>query len=296
MISKVIPLGTRQFLTRHWSRIPNYARLATAPLRILPGCIIIGAQKGGTSSLFRYLGQHPNIAPCYATKEPEYFSERYWEGLNSYRYYFPTLISRLAKGGMLIGLEGSPDYMLDPHAAARAKALLPDVKVIVLLRNPVDRAYSQWSMHFKSMTDNRAKKETLSFEEAVKQEETRTAGEFEKMLADPHYFSELLRYRGYKFRGVYAERLKPWLEQYPRKQMLILRSEDLYENPAVMLNSTANFLGISTAPLVAIDLQPQKVGSYSSLMSAAIREELVAYFAPHNQRLYGMLEYDFGWE
>jgi hypothetical protein len=296
MTSKLIPPVTRQFIMRHWSRIPNYARLATGPLRILPGCIIIGAQKGGTSSLFSYLGQHPNIAPCFATKEPEYFSERYWDGVNSYRYYFPTLISRLAKGGTLIGLEGSPDYMLDPRAAARARALLPDLKMIVLLRNPIDRAYSQWSMHFKSKTSNVVKKELLSFEEAMAQEEARTAGEFEKMLADPHYFSELLRYRGYKFRGVYAERLKPWLEHYPREQILVLRSEDLYENPAVMLNNVANFLGISTAPLGTIDLQPQKVGRYSSPMSETIREELCAFFAPHNQRLYEMLEYDFGWE
>jgi hypothetical protein len=296
MSSKLIPLPARQFITHHWSRIPNYARLATAPLRILPGCIIIGTQKGGTSSLFSYLGQHPNIAPCYATKEPHYFADHYWEGVNSYRYYFPTVISKMAKGGNLIGLEGSPDYMLDPHAAARAKALLPDLKVIVLLRNPIDRAYSQWSMHYKSKTSNDAKKETLSFEEAMAHEEERTAGEFEKMLADSHYFSNKLRYQAYKFRGVYADRLKPWLDQYPREQLLILRSEDLYENPAETLDRAADFVGISAGPLRAIDLQPVKVGSYASPMSDAIREELCAYFVPHNQRLYEMLERDFGWE
>jgi hypothetical protein len=294
MTSKLIPLGARQFVTRHWSRIPNYARLATAPMRILPGCIIIGAQKGGTSSLFSYLGQHPNIAPCYATKEPHYFADHYWEGVNSYRYYFPTVISRMAKGGHLIGMEGSPDYMLDPHAAARAKALLPDLRIIVLLRNPVDRAYSQWSMHAGSK--NTGKKETLTFEEAMAQEEARISGEFDRMLADPHYFSNKLRYQGYKFRGVYAERLKSWFEHYPREQILILRSEDLYENPATILDSAAKFLGISESPLRAIDLQPVKVGSYSSPMSDTTRAELCAYFAPHNQRLYEMLERDFGWE
>jgi hypothetical protein len=294
MTAKMIPLGARQFISRHWSRIPNYARLATAPLRILPGCVIIGAQKGGTSSLFSYLGQHPNIAPCFATKEPHYFADHYQKGVNSYRYYFPTVVSRWAKGGRLIGLEGSPDYMLDPRAAARAKALLPDLKAIVLLRNPVDRAYSQWSMHAKSK--NTSKKETLSFEEAIAQEEERTTGELEKMLADPHYFSNKLRYSGYKFRGVYVERLKPWLEQYPREQILILRSEDLYENPASTLEVAADFLGISLEPFRAINLQPVKVGSYSSAMSDVMREELNAYFAPYNQQLSTILGRDFGWE
>src|SRR5262245_3882775 len=155
-----------------------FYRSATSSLRLLPNFIIIGTQKGGTSSLYRYLMQHPLIKPSFM-KDVHYFDLHFAEGDNWYRARFPLslykyYLKQVKKQEIITG-EASPYYLPHPHVPKRAAALVPQAKLIILLRNPVERAYSHYNHALKH------KQETLPFEEAIKAEENRLRGELDKL-------------------------------------------------------------------------------------------------------------------
>ena len=113
----------------------------TAPFRALPDFLIVGAQKGGTSSLYAYLAQHPSVLPSFR-KEVKFFDCNYFCGHTWYRAHFP-LRYKLSRGNRITG-EGTPNYLFHPTALQRLALTLIDVKIIILLRNPADRAYSHY--------------------------------------------------------------------------------------------------------------------------------------------------------
>lgn len=291
--------GTRNFL--HYSS--QTYRLITGNMRLMPDFLIIGGQRCGTSSLYFYLIDHPYIAPAY-TKELHFFDANYRKGLRWYRAQFPTTLEKyytehVRKQGFITG-EASPSYLFHPLAPARISKVMPDVKLIVLLRNPIDRAYSQ---HWLNVKANGT--EPLSFKEAIEAEPQRIAGEREKILTDEHYASSTYRPFSYLTRGIYVDQLKYWMEFYPREQFLILRSEDLYSKSAETVKETLEFLGV---PASAIDTNkeykkykvPTKTGykvkdSYPR-MDPELRKYLVDYFRPHNARLGELLGRDFDWD
>lgn len=258
-------------------------------LRMLPDFIIVGAQKAGTTSLYHLLCEHPCIKPA-RRKELNFYTIRYRKGVRCYRKQFPSRISKLwakiLEGKNLITGEASPHYMFHPHAPKRIAATLPDVKLIVLLRNPVDRAYS----HYHHMVRNKI--ETLSFEEALAKEEERMAGEIEKMLQDEHYMSFNQRSYSYLSRGIYVSQLQKFSELFKREQMLILKSEDFFEKPREALEQAFSFLGLEKWQPPKI--KPLNAGRYSEIKSGT-RKFLENYFEPHNRRLYEFLGRDFGW-
>src|SRR5579859_2819290 len=161
-------------------------RMTTNRLRLLPDFLIIGGQRCGTSSLYYYLTEQPGVVAA-STKEIHFFDDYYTKGLGWYKAQFPTAsykkyIENVRKLHFLTG-EASPYYLFHPHAPRRIKAALPNAKLIVLLRNPIDRAYSQ---HWLEVM---GKYESLSFEEAIQSEPERTAGELDKMLTDENFHS-----------------------------------------------------------------------------------------------------------
>ena len=169
------------------SSLKRAFRVTTSPLRMMPDFIIIGTQKGGTTSLYRYLIDHPNIAPIYI-KEPHYFDIHFHKGIGWYRSHFPTAVEKyyarhVEKHDLITG-EASPYYLFHPRAPQRVAKTLPKAKLIILLRNPVDRAYSQYQHQLRQPGV-----EPLSFEEAIAYEEKRLAGEEEKILRDEKYDS-----------------------------------------------------------------------------------------------------------
>jgi len=255
----------------------------TAPLRVLPDFLVIGVMKGGTTSLFQYLAKHPGIRPPFR-KEIKFFDIHYGQGLNWYRAHFPLKI-RMTNG--TITGEATPYYIFHPLAAGRIATHLPKAKLIVLLRNPVDRAYS----HYNHMV--RVERESLSFEEALDREEERLFQEEEKIIADPGYSTFAHLHYSYKARGRYVEQIKKWLGLFPRDQMLFLSSEELYTNPSVTYGKALEFLG-----LPAWDPDNFKVfkqGGYDDL-PAGSRRKLAGYFAPYNQQLHELLGMEFGWK
>jgi hypothetical protein len=171
--------------------------------------------------------------------------------------------------------------------------------MILLLRNPVDRAYSQHWLEVKG------RYETLPFEEAIKYEQDRIAGEREKMLSDEHYHSFKHRRFTYLSRGIYMDQIEYWMNYFPKEQFLFLKTEDLYTNPASIVRQTLEFLGL---PGEEIDTNreykkykvPSKTGyrtkDAAPKMDANTRYYLVEYFKPFNARLYEFLGRDLEWD
>ncbi len=291
----------------YWALRSSY-RLMTNRIRLLPDFIIIGTQRGGTTSLYYYLTEHPGIIPAL-DKEIHFFDVHYRQGLRWYRSQFPTSLHKyyaehIQKHHFITG-ESSPYYMFHPLLPKRLAAVMPQVKLIVLLRNPVDRAYS----HYWLVTQEG--KEPLPFTEAIQREEERLAGEQEKLLTIENYQGLNHRRYSYLARGIYVDQLKMWMERFPQEQFLILKSEDLYERPAEIVKQTLAFLDVPGSEIHTgnkefkrkVYLQYREPGpkGYKNnqkppKLDPGMRKYLVEYFKPHNARLYEFLGRDFGWD
>lgn len=265
----------------------------TARFRLLPDFMIIGAQKGGTTSLFRLLEKHPCIVPA-ARKEVHYFDNMYNDlqyGLNWYRAHFPMFLSRYYKRWihrqkMLTG-EASPYYIFHPRAPERIFNVVPRVKLILLLRDPVTRAYSHYHHSVRKGY------ESLTFEQAIDQEEGRLAGEVEKLCEDTYYVSFNHAHFSYLSRGIYLKQVLNWHRYFPKEQLLILRSEDFFSDPARIYNQVLEFLEL---PARNLDSYPKYNGrdQYPGI-NPNTRKQLTEYFHLYNEKLCEYLGMDFDW-
>lgn len=251
---------------------------------MVPSFMIAGAMKCGTTSLYQYLLQHPQVVGA-RKKEIHYFDWGYAEGVRWYRSQFP--LARRYGPGCLTG-EASTDYLFHPHAPRRMAASLPDVKLIFLVRNPVDRAYS----HYHHMRVRQ--REPLSFEAALDGEAQRLAGELEKIDRDETHYSYSYRMHSYQARGIYASGLEAGMTAYPKERFLVLRSEDLFGDPVATLARALDFLDLP--PMDLADYGTFLGGRYHDPMRAETRARLVEYFRPHNVRLSQLLDQDMGWD
>ena len=247
--------------------------------RALPDAVIIGAQKCGTSSLHGYLTQHPQvIAPL--RKEVHYFDVNYMRGESWYRAHF----GRAGEPGL--NIDSSPYYLFHPLAAERMRALLPRAKLIVLLRDPVRRAYSQyWHEHGKN-------REPLDFEGALAAESSRVDEAHRRLANCEITASREHQIHSYVARGRYAEQLERWLQFYPREQLLVLRFEDMVQDPLETLNFTLAWLGLP--PLQKAKLEARNTRNYPP-MKPETAERLRAYFEPWNRRLEALVGQEMGW-
>jgi sulfotransferase family protein len=262
-------------------------RLTTAPVRTLPDFLIIGAQKCGTTFLYQLLVQHPHVKPAFA-KEVHYFDLNFERGDNWYRSHFPL---QMRNSRTCITGEASPYYLFHPHAPRRASAVVPDAKLVVLLRNPVDRAYSHYQHQVKRVIKGQTP-ETLPFEEAIEVEERILPGEVSKMLQNEYYASSTHRARSYLSRGIYIDQLLAWSRFFQRKRMLILKSEDLFSDTTNVLERMLDFLEIPHWAPETYSIPNKR--EYTGV-SPLIRQRLDEYYKPHNQRLYEYLGVDLGW-
>jgi hypothetical protein len=256
-------------------------RRPTASLRGRPDFLILGAQRSGTTSLYRYLAEHPAVARPLR-KEIQYFTLHHGRGESWYRAHFPIV------GRQRLSFEATPYYLFHPLAPTRAAATVPGAKLIALLRDPVTRAFSHWQHNASRGL------ETVGFDAALDAEAARVDGEGERLAADPTYRSDAHRLWSYMARGQYAEQLERWLAHYSREQLLVLRSEDLYERPAATHRRVLAFLELQAAEL---DSYPRYTRRTSTAqMSEAARARLTTHFRPHNERLAALLGHDPGWE
>jgi Sulfotransferase domain len=272
----------------------RFYRIATSPIRLMPDFIIIGVARGGTTSLYEYLIDHPNILGA-SRKEVHFFDTHFRRGMAWYRGQFPYSMQkyyarRIQKRDFITG-EASPYYIFHPYAAQRLADALPQAKLIVLLRNPVERAFSHycWEVGWGD--------EKLSFEEAVDREEERIRIDEGKLVKD---YSFNHQHFSYLARGIYVEQFQNWFKLFPREQFLILKSEDMYKEPASIFKQTLDFLGVpySEPKVVKKEFKQYNKPKYSppNKMDPALRKRLVEYFEPYNARLYELLGRDFGWD
>jgi hypothetical protein len=264
----------------------------TGFLHILPDYLILGAQKSGTNSLYWYLRQHPFVKRA-TTKEILFFDKYYDRGLNWYRVCFPLksqkyFLKNILGKNLLTG-EATERYLDHPHAPQRVKESIPNVKFIILLRNPVDRAYSHYNMRFS------VGNETLSFEEAIEKEVQRTKGEYEKMLNDENYYSQAYFHHSYLDRGIYVEKIKRWMSIFPKEQFLLIQSEEFLKNTPLIYNKVLKFLNLPKWNLK--EYEEVGLAKYKQpKMKDETRKKLIEFFQPHNQKLYEFLGRNFSWD
>lgn len=275
---------------RHMVSVNRIYRYLTADNRHWPDFIIAGAQKSGTTSLYRYLDEHPNVVSPI-TKELAFFDRNFDRGTQWYRLHFPLRgANRSAEGSgnkMITG-ESTAYYVFHPLAAQRIAETLPQVKIIILLRNPVDRAFSHYQHKWRRC------QETLSFDEAIDAEAGRLAGEEEKICNNSGYRSQAHVLYSYLARGIYVDQIRRWQQFFSTDRLLILESGTFFKRTADVYQRVLDFLGLP-------HWQPAQfgqhfAGQYRVKMSDATRRRLIDYFAPHNQRLYTHLGTHFDWD
>jgi len=273
--------------------------------KILPAFLVIGAQRAGTTTLFDQLLVHPEIqGPAksrgeltWARKEIHFFDERFLLGVNWYRSFFPLAVSRRwarARGGDIVAGEATPYYMFHPLVPQRVAATIPDARLVAILRDPVERAYS----HYQMM--RRSKREELSFEDALEAEAGRLASEAELEAGTTrfrigtgerrkHYHH---RHHAYFARGLYADQLERWYASFPREQLLVLTVEDLSSRHTETIGHVLDFLGVQ--PLDLGTPTRANRAAYEP-MRAETRAELERRYTEPNGRLAELLGRDFEW-
>jgi len=267
----------------------NFFRVLTSPIRVLPDFIIIGGIKCGTTSLYNYMIQHPNIYSALR-KESKFFDLDYKLGLNWYKPNFPTNIKKyfvknILKQKFLTG-EATPAYFHHPLVPKRIFEKMPKIKLIVLLRNPIDRAYSDFNMRA------RGKAEKLPFDKAVEQELSLIA-QGRNLLANLEFQDYLSYFKPYLSRGYYYNQLQLWFEFFPKDNIQILITEEFNLYPDNSLKQTFKFLGLPELEIK--NLKKQNVGKYEE-MNTKLRSLLVEHFKPQNQKLYKFLGRDLNWD
>ncbi|MBN1667385.1 MAG: sulfotransferase domain-containing protein [Anaerolineales bacterium] len=272
------------------SRTATFAfRITTSHWRTEPDFIIVGAQRGGTTSLYNYLISHPAVFPAFI-KETHFFDLHYKRGIGWYRACFPWLVQKkhfyqTYQQKALSG-EATPYYLFHPHVPVRVWQALPAVKLIVVLRNPVQRAFSHYHHEFKQGYEQR------TFEQAV-------AWEMENMVSDPDRYVPAQgrpgfehMHHSYVSRGLYLAQLQNWLQHFPREQLLVLSSEAFYHEPARILTETCQFLGLP-------GWVPGRFPKYNENKYVSMNVEtqtlLASFYQAENQRLYQFLGQDLGW-
>jgi Sulfotransferase domain len=270
--------------------------IATERMRGLPDFLIIGGKRCATTTLYWHLVQHPDVAPLFPRakriKGVHFFDWNYHRGVPWYRSHFPSTpyrgMVRLGRGRPPIAGEASSSYLFHPHAPGRARRVVPGTRLIVLMRNPVDRAWS----HYRARV--RLGQEPLSFEEAIAAEPARVAGERGRAEADPSYRSYPLEQQAYTTLGRYADPLARWIDLFAREQILVVLVEDLAREPSRTYQSVLHFLGLP--PWEPPRFRPLNVGSGTQEMRHETRIELATRFAPDNARLVELLGIDPGWD
>jgi Sulfotransferase domain len=263
---------------------------ATASRRQLPSFILVGAQRAGTTSLFRALMSHPLIHSANYHKGVNYFDVNYHRDFSWYQGHFPTVASLRKDGrdvaGEPITFEASGYYLFHPCAPERMARDLPQVRVLAMLRDPVERAYSAWKHELARGF------EIESFERALELEDGRLKGKAERMLTDGAYQSFSHRHHAYVHRGQYAEQLQRMRAHFPADQIHVLESESFFERPEPTFAGVLEFLGL---PLVMPHRFDRWNGRPSSPMVAKTRAQLRAHFSSHDTSLAELLGREPAW-
>jgi hypothetical protein len=269
-------------------------RSMTSGLRVWPDFLIIGARRCGTTSLYNYLTGHPCVLPALK-KEVCYFNDHYERGESWYRGHFPTAAEKwLAEGRLgrqVITGEASPSYLSDPYLPERVYRLVPDVKLLAIIRNPIDAAYSAYQFGLKLRIYTEAE---LRFEDLVSEELARAAEpEGAAFLGRRDRASVYDRRTMLLARYIYVDQLRYWYEVFPEDAIKVVIFEEFLRNKRKQLGQILAFLGLPPHELKTFE---QFNSCNYRPMDFFLRERMEEYFAPHNQRLSEFLGKPVAWE
>jgi hypothetical protein len=259
----------------------SYGRL-TAPARMLPSFLICGGQRCGTTSLYRALAAHPVVLKAVLHKGVHYFDTGYHRGLGWYRGHFPLLraAARVERdyGAPAQTFESSPYYMYHPQAIGRIARDLPGVRLVALVRDPVERAYSH---HAHEVA--RGFEPEVSFARALSLEPARLRGQEERLRRDPRYYSFSHQHHAYRARGEYVRYLERMAALLGRERVLVVESERFFADPGPVYDEVLEFLGLP--PLGHPPFPRYNARTRPAPLNPTLRAELTAHFAPHTARL-----------
>jgi sulfotransferase family protein len=264
----------------------------TAGARMLPSFLICGGQRCGTTSMHRALNQHPAILKAVLHKGVHYFDTEYAHSLAWYRGHFPLRYTarRVQRrvGVAPVTFESSPYYMYHPLAGARIATDLPGVKLLALVRDPVERAYSQ---HAHEVA--RGYEVETDFVRALALEEERTAGEAARLAADPRYRSHSHQHHAYRARGQYADYLERLADFVDRDRILVVDSHEFFATPEPVYARVLDFLGLPAAGNPVFERHNAR--PRPAPMPEPVRSDLDRHFAPYDKRLIDWLGRDPSW-
>ncbi|HEX2052647.1 MAG TPA: sulfotransferase [Actinomycetota bacterium] len=248
---------------------------------MLPSFLILGGQRCGTTSLYRYLSEHPSVTPPLL-KEIQFFTLNYFRGVDWYRGHFPPA------GDTASTFDASPYYLFHPLAAERAGAVLPQARCIALVRNPVERAFSHYQHNVGLGVED------LSFEHALDAEGERLAGEEERICADQGYASAAHRRFSYAARGEYEPQLRRWLDHFQGRLEVVV-SEEFFADTGEVFDHILKFLGLPEFRLDSYEAYTRRRTSGAPAMDERTRQRLRERFAEPNRRLEALLGRTLPW-
>lgn len=250
----------------------------------LPSFLIIGAMKAGTTSLYYALTKHSCIQSAI-TKELHFFNTK-WRRMDSYKYKFKPCYDYQITG------EASPSYIFSDIAPYQAKQIIPDVKIIALLRNPITRSYSQFQGYLRKCAQRNQRPLSKYFGKFLK-----------KLEANPKKNNtlnsigrDLLEY------SLYKSQLERWYECFPEQNIKIIKSEDFFKNPRMVINHLFKWFGLEVEPVKFAHYLRAKKQNNKHLnyvvppLTKSVINKLTKYFKPFNAELYEFLGRDMNWE
>jgi Sulfotransferase domain len=263
----------------------GYGRL-TAEHRLLPSFLVCGGQRCGTTSLYRALAAHPAVLKPVLHKGVHYFDLGYHRGMRWYRGHFPTYrqAARITRehGVPVQTFESSPYYMYHPHAVARIADDLPDVRLVVLVRDPVERAYSH---HAHEVA--RGFESEVDFARALALEPVRLRGVHQRMLEDETHYSFGHQHHAYRGRGEYVTYLDQMARLIGRDRIHVVDSEEFFRDPHRTYDAVLDFLGLP--PPDALGAGYPSFERHNARPRSPLREglraQLTAHFAPYDAAL-----------
>jgi hypothetical protein len=262
----------------------------TAAARVTPAFLVVGGQRCGTTSLFKTLSAHPAVLTPVLHKGVHYFDTDYAKGPGWYRAHFPlrATAARVQRrtGVRPLAFESSPYYMFHPLAADRIARDLPGVKLLVLLRDPVERAYSA---HAHELARGF---ETEDFETALALEDERLAGEAERIVADPSYRSHSHQHHAYLQRGRYIDRLERLATLFGRDRLHVIDSHRFFAEPEPVYDGVLDFLGLPHLGYPAFERHNARP---RSPMDDDLWRRLEEHFEPYDERLTAWLGQPLTW-
>ena len=270
----------------------TYGRL-TASGRMLPTFLICGGQRCGTTSMYRALSAHPAVRKAVRHKGVHYFDIAYQRGPRWYRGHFPTERSARRQAartgvGPVQTFESSPYYMYHPLAADRIATDLPGVKVLILTRDPVERAYSQHAHELARGFETEQK-----FADALSLETERLAGEADRLSADPYAYSFSHQHHGYRARGEYIRYIRRLAAAVGRNRIHVIDSAAFFTEPEKVYDDVIDFLGLPQLGYPAFERHNARLRRLP--IPDCIHADLSAHYQPFDEELSTWLGRTVSW-